>query len=235
MAGKRFGLPFRESTAAEVLNWEHARGALRQFAQSDGIYTAAEELYDPTALPENSRKARVLRKLREATDQRFCPEVEAYILDKPDVIQVAVAPTKIERFGFVSAIVAAVLLAPIAIIAALLALSNPAFTGFSDTIFPIALAEHLVWYATQGELMGYVAAASMLITFSMKNQVMLRLFAVIANVFFISYGIGAHLVPVVLLHMILLPINITHLSRALHNQGARAWGAAPQPVPVRAD
>lgn len=225
---------FEITTAAEVLKFEEARRALKEFAQSDGIYTAAEEKYDPHNLPIESHKVRILRKVRDAGGGFMSAEVEDFIMAKPDVIQVAVPPTKMERFGFVAAIVSAVLLAPIAVLAGLLALANPAFTGFSQQVFPIALAEHIVWHATQAEILGYVAAASMLLTFSMKNAVMLRLFAVVGNIFFISYGIGAGLVPVVMLHMILAPINIGHLSRALHNQGARAWGPAPPAQPATA-
>ncbi|MEM8870549.1 MAG: hypothetical protein AAGB10_02855 [Pseudomonadota bacterium] len=214
------------TTAADLLRFEQARSALRHLAQSDGIYTLPEEKYDPSALPEDSKKARALRKMRQMPHNGALAEVEAFIMEKPEVIQVAIPPTRMERLGLVTAILSALLLAPLAVLAGLLALANPAFTGFSDRVFPIALAEHLVWHASQAELIGYAAAATMLLTFSMKNAVMLRLLAIVANIFFISYGIGAGLVPVVLLHMVLAPINIGHLCRALHNQGARPWGDA---------
>jgi hypothetical protein len=223
-------------TAAEVLRFEDARRALKALAQSDGIYAEAEKRYDPDALPLASKAVRVLRKVRAISDDRVPREVEEFIMGKPEVIQIAVPPTRIERIGFVLAIISTLCLAPLAVLAALLALASPEFTGFTDRVFPIAMAEHLVYEARQGELLGYVAALSMLITFSMKNAVMLRLFAVIGNIFFISYGITSGLVPVVLLHMILAPINIGHLSRALHNQGARMWltGATAKTVKAEA-
>lgn len=228
---------FEFKTAADVLQLEYARKALQELAQSDGIYAAPEERYDPNKLPYDSRAVRVLRQVRQASDDRVPREVEEFILGRPDVIQVAIPPTKMERIGFAFAILSTLIMAPLAVLAGLLALANPTFTGFSDHVFPIALAEHIVWHARTDELLGYVAALSMLITFSMKNAVMLRLFALIGNIFFISYGISSGLVPVVLLHMILAPINIGHLSRALHNQGARMWLTerdTPQTVKVDA-
>lgn len=217
---------------------DEARRALRQMAASEGFYAPAEERYDPDNLPLATKNVRMLRKVRSLSDMRLPPEVEEFILAKPEVVQVAVLPSQVERIGFVLAILSSVFLAPLAVLAALLALATPEFTGFADGVFPIVLAQHLVWHATHAELMGYLAAASMLLTFSMTNKVLLRLCAVIANIFFISYGIGATLVPVVLLHMILLPLNLGHLSRALHNQGARMWAApGPRiaPLAVRAD
>lgn len=210
------------ATAADALSFDEMRRALRRFSEAEGIYTAAEAKYDPEALPENSRKARILRKLREAGRTESSAEIEAYVLQKPDLVQITVPPTSWERIGFVIAIIAALLLAPAAVVVALIALAMPSFTGFSDEVFPIALGQHLVYQASSGELLGYAAAIAMLLTFSMANRVMLRLFALIANIFFISYGVSIGLVPVVLLHMVLAPVNLMHLGRALHNSGARA-------------
>ncbi len=221
------------TTAAEVLKLDEARKALRHIARAEGFYEQAEQKYDPNNLPLMAKNVRMLRKMRDITDEQLPSEIEEFIMAKPEVVQVAMPASRMERYGFVAAIISAVVLAPFAVLAAFLALSNPEFTGFANKPFPIAMAEHIVYVATQAELMGYVAAASMLLTFSMSNKVMLRLCAIIANIFFISYGIGATLVPVVMLHMILLPINVGHLSRALHNQGARTWAKDPVPVKVK--
>jgi hypothetical protein len=57
------------------------------------------------------------------------------------------------------------------------------------------------------DLVGLLAAACVLATFCMQSMIALRAFAIASNVLFIIYGAGAHLIPIVLLHAILLPIN----------------------------
>jgi hypothetical protein len=71
------------------------------------------------------------------------------------------------------------------------------------------------------ELVGLLAAACVLATFCMQSMFALRVFAIISNVLFIVYGAGAHLVPIVLLHAILLPINGWALGR---QYGGSLWG-----------
>ena len=57
------------------------------------------------------------------------------------------------------------------------------------------------------EIVGLAAAACVLATFCMQYIVALRGFAMVSNLLFIIYGAGANLVPIVLLHAVLLPIN----------------------------
>jgi hypothetical protein len=59
-----------------------------------------------------------------------------------------------------------------------------------------------------GELVGWLAAGSMIATFSSKKKVTLRGFAVASNLLFILYGMSAQLFPILVLHLILLPINL---------------------------
>lgn len=65
------------------------------------------------------------------------------------------------------------------------------------------------------ETMGYVAAFLVLLTFSMKTMARLRIVGIVSNLFFITYGYldGAH--PIMLLHLILLPLNIFRLVQIL--------------------
>jgi hypothetical protein len=65
------------------------------------------------------------------------------------------------------------------------------------------------------ELFGYLAAACMLTTFAMTTMVPLRLAAIAANCLFIAYGYFGLLYPVVILHLILLPLNVTRLYQML--------------------
>lgn len=63
------------------------------------------------------------------------------------------------------------------------------------------------------ELIGLSAAACVLATFCMQSMVALRAFAIASNVLFICYGATANLLPIILLHAILLPINGWSLGR----------------------
>jgi CRP/FNR family transcriptional regulator, cyclic AMP receptor protein len=71
--------------------------------------------------------------------------------------------------------------------------------------------------------LGYVASASVLATFCMSTMVPLRIIAICSNVLFISFGALAHIYPVLVLHIILLPVNITRLIQIQRLiQGVRA-------------
>lgn len=59
--------------------------------------------------------------------------------------------------------------------------------------------------------LGYVASASVLLTFCMRTMVPLRIVAIGSNVLFASFGALAHIYPVLALHIILLPVNVTRL------------------------
>jgi hypothetical protein len=64
-----------------------------------------------------------------------------------------------------------------------------------------------------GDSCGYLAAALVLATFSMKSMRMLRMTAIASNITFLLYAVSAHLVPVVILHGLLLPLNIFRLAQ----------------------
>lgn len=56
--------------------------------------------------------------------------------------------------------------------------------------------------------MGYLASALVLTTFCMKTMVPLRAVAILSNVAFIAYALDDGLYPVLLLHLVLLPLNL---------------------------
>ena len=62
------------------------------------------------------------------------------------------------------------------------------------------------------DMLGYMASVAVLATFLARTMVPLRLIAILSNVLFILYGYAADIRPVLLLHLILLPINIFRLS-----------------------
>jgi CRP/FNR family transcriptional regulator, cyclic AMP receptor protein len=66
------------------------------------------------------------------------------------------------------------------------------------------------------DVLGYVASASVLITFCMSTMVPLRMVAICSNVLFASYGAFAHIYPVLILHTILLPVNSVRLYQILN-------------------
>lgn len=66
------------------------------------------------------------------------------------------------------------------------------------------------------DLLGYLASATVLGTFSMNAMIWLRVLAILSNVLFIAYGAAAHLPPVFGLHVVLLPLNIVRLLQITH-------------------
>ena len=61
------------------------------------------------------------------------------------------------------------------------------------------------------EVTGYVASMLVFCTFYMKTMIPLRVVGILSNVAFMTYGAGAHLYPVLILHAILLPLNCIRL------------------------
>ncbi len=61
------------------------------------------------------------------------------------------------------------------------------------------------------DILGYAAAFLVFLTFCMKTLIWLRFVAVISNIAFIGYGLGAGLYPILVLHLVLLPMNIFRL------------------------
>jgi CRP/FNR family cyclic AMP-dependent transcriptional regulator len=73
------------------------------------------------------------------------------------------------------------------------------------------------------DLQGYAASASVLITFCMSTMVPLRIVAIVSNVLFATFGGLAHIYPVLVLHVVLLPVNIMRLMQIMRLiRGVRA-------------
>jgi hypothetical protein len=60
---------------------------------------------------------------------------------------------------------------------------------------------------------GFAAAGLALASFCMRSMQALRLVAIASNLAFIAYGYLDGLAPVLLLHMLLLPINVYRLAQ----------------------
>lgn len=83
------------------------------------------------------------------------------------------------------------------------------------------------------DLSGWLAASLMLATFASIDAVRLRALALAANVAFISYGLTVGLPPVVVLHLLLVPINLCRLWRAWQSRPRPDSGIAPSSARAR--
>jgi CRP/FNR family transcriptional regulator, cyclic AMP receptor protein len=61
------------------------------------------------------------------------------------------------------------------------------------------------------EINGYAASAAVLATFLMSTMIPLRSAALVSNVLFMSYGYFDNLLPVLILHAVLFPVNLRRL------------------------
>lgn len=64
------------------------------------------------------------------------------------------------------------------------------------------------------DILGYAASAAVLATFCMGTMIPLRVLAIASNVLFAAYGYVESLHPVLLLHLLLLPVNTLRLVQA---------------------
>jgi hypothetical protein len=67
------------------------------------------------------------------------------------------------------------------------------------------------------DYVGYIASVLVLITFYMKDMVSLRVAALFSNFAFLIYSGALHLLPIMLLHAALIPINLSRLRQALRS------------------
>lgn len=65
------------------------------------------------------------------------------------------------------------------------------------------------------DLLGYAAAGLVFITFYARSITVLRAVAIASNLMFIAYAITADLMPVLILHALLLPLNVWRLRQDL--------------------
>ncbi len=75
--------------------------------------------------------------------------------------------------------------------------------------------DFLDWFSMHWqEQLGFAAAAMVLLTFYVQSMITLRSVAIASNVLFIAYGLSSALLPIVVLHSLLLPLNIVRLAQA---------------------
>ncbi len=78
------------------------------------------------------------------------------------------------------------------------------------------------------DALGFAASGLTLATFAQRSMRPMRLLAIGANLCFIGYGaLGAHL-PVLLLHVVLLPLNLARLANLRPRWTAERLDADPR-------
>jgi hypothetical protein len=80
---------------------------------------------------------------------------------------------------------------------------------------------------TESELVGFVASTLVLVTFALRDMRALRLTAILSNVAFIIYSATNWLVPILALHLLLLPINVCRLREASRKSSSLAERCVP--------
>jgi hypothetical protein len=65
------------------------------------------------------------------------------------------------------------------------------------------------------DIMGYAASCLTLATFAQRTMLPMRIMAIGANACFIGYGAMGPFMPVLVLHVILLPVNLVRLRSLL--------------------
>jgi hypothetical protein len=65
------------------------------------------------------------------------------------------------------------------------------------------------------DIVGYIASGLVLLTFTAKSMLTLRILGILSNLAFICYGIIDAITPVLCLHAILLPLNIARLHQIM--------------------
>ena len=104
----------------------------------------------------------------------------------------------------------------------------PAAIAHSVTVAYSAISAHTG--LLDGSTIGYVASALVLAAFGMKDMVNLRIVAICSNIAFITYALLLNLLPVLILHVALLPLNGWRLIGALKQSGGTAPGRSSLPL-----
>jgi CRP/FNR family transcriptional regulator, cyclic AMP receptor protein len=71
---------------------------------------------------------------------------------------------------------------------------------------------------TDSSAIGFIASALVLAAFGMKDMVNLRIVAICSNLAFITYALMLNLPPILILHVILLPLNGWRLAQELQSR-----------------
>lgn len=82
--------------------------------------------------------------------------------------------------------------------------------------------------STVTDVMGWAAAGLTFATFFCRDMLRLRLLALAANVAFIAFGALAGILPVLVLHLALVPVNLRRLNEVLRSHVASEAVSRPR-------
>jgi hypothetical protein len=85
------------------------------------------------------------------------------------------------------------------------------------------------------DLLGFSAAGLMLLTFAQRSMFLMRVTAIGANVCFALYGFFGELYPVLMLHLLLMPVNIKRLLEHCHGREVRRSARHTRSAPTLLD
>ena len=105
----------------------------------------------------------------------------------------------------------------------------PAGVVHSATVAHSAISAILTGL-TDPSAIGFIASGLVLATFGMKDMVNLRIVAICSNIAFITYALLLDLPPILILHVILLPLNGWRLMGVLKQRGAMVVGQPSVPL-----
>jgi hypothetical protein len=74
------------------------------------------------------------------------------------------------------------------------------------------------------DVLGYAASGLTLATFAQRTMLPMRLLAIGANICFIGYGAMGLFMPVLALHLVLLPVNLVRLRALVGRTGSDVAG-----------
>jgi hypothetical protein len=80
------------------------------------------------------------------------------------------------------------------------------------------------------DVLGYAASGLTLATFAQRSMMPMRILALGANVCFIGYGAMGVYLPVLILHLVLLPINLVRLRTLVAELNSGTDGARQETV-----
>jgi hypothetical protein len=80
------------------------------------------------------------------------------------------------------------------------------------------------------DVFGYAASALTLATFAQRAMLPMRILALAANICFIRYGAMGVYLPVLSLHLVLLPINVVRLRTLVAELNARTDGTRHEAI-----
>lgn len=187
--------------SAEFFLLPNVRGGMQASAREQA---RADSLYNTS----------MLRKLRSSHGP-VPREVEDFILQRQtlDDEDTGLALWRLlMRLSSAFGVLIAAICAPIALLIVLYQLAQTLGIDHIETFTLAPLVEGLLnGPVNRMDMLGYLAAVSMLFTFGARNKFKLRILAILSNILFICYAFSLNLTPVLILHGCLLPINIRHL------------------------